>query len=136
MNVLDVPVCTIGLLGTILLIIVLVRSYRSHKWCLLAAAVLGLAVLHFIGFFLAGPREHDYLYFTVGDPFPYRESAFKMISYEDMLGVYHKSGGRAELFRGFRKDWWNYYRWWDYAIHPRWKLRYLPYEPPEPHRAG
>jgi SAM-dependent methyltransferase len=65
----------------------------------------------------------------LGHPFPYKESAFKMISYEDMLGAYRKSGGSAELFRGFRKDWWNYYRWWDYATHPRWKLRYRLYRP-------
>ncbi len=128
MNVLDFPVCLIGLVGTILLSIVIWRAYRCGRWFRLASVVLGLCALHFIGFKLAGPREHVYLYFTAGDSLPYMESAFKMISYDNMLSAYRQHGGGAELFRSFCKDWWNYYRWWDYATHPRWKLKYRPYQ--------
>ena len=128
MNVLDAPVCFLALAGTIFLSVWGVRLARSRKRFLLGVAVFSLVVLHFVGYHFAGPSMHDYMYFTAADPMPYKESVFKIMSYDDMLSAYHKHGGGAELYRGFRRDWWNYYRWRDYATHPRLKLRYRHWE--------
>lgn len=73
-----------------------------------------------------------YLYRTAGPKFTFLECPFKGLSYESMLARSHDTAPGAELFRTFEKDRWNYYRWRDYATHPRWTLTYLA---DERHRA-
>lgn len=47
---------------------------------------------------------------------------YKGVTYESMRSKHTMSNSDPELYRTFGKDWWNFYRWFDYATHPRWQL--------------
>ena len=88
--------------------------------------------MHSMAAQLVGPAMRAYLYRTADPKVTFLECPFKGLPYESMLARARDTVPGAELFRTFEKDRWNYYRWRDYATHPRWTL---PYRADERHRA-
>jgi hypothetical protein len=122
----------VALVSTVVLLFLAVRWGRSRRWPRLTFALVAIAVLHCIAAQLVGPAMRGYLYRTTEPEVTFLECPFKGVPYESMLARYRETGHGAELFRTFQKDRWNYYRWHDYATHPRWTL---PYRPDERHSA-
>jgi hypothetical protein len=116
----------ISLSATAVLIALTVRWCRSRRWGRLAFAVMGVVVLQTVASKLFGPQLRGYLYCTADPQGTFLECPFKGRPYESMLAQYRESKSEAPLFRTFSRDWWNFYRWHDYRIHPRWKLPYRP----------
>jgi len=120
----EFKICVGVLIATVILLIFAVRWYRLHRWLRLAFALVGVAILHGIAARLVGPAMRGYLYRTADPEVTFLECPFKGVPYESMLARYRETGNGVQLFRTFEKEWWNYYRWHDYATHPRWTLPY------------
>jgi len=125
-------VCLVSLVATVVLFYFVVRWRRSGRWLRLMFAVIGIAALNGAAAQLVGPGTRGYLYRTVDPDVTFLECPYKGMRYGSMLARYRETGRGLELFRTFEKDWWNYFRWNDYATHPRWKL---PFRPDERHNA-
>lgn len=123
--IIELSICLVALVATGVLLVFAVRWCRSRRWLRLAFALVGIVALHGIAAQLVGPAMRGYLYRTADPEVAFLEYPFKGVPYESMLARSHDTAPGAELFRTFEKDRWNYYRWHDYATHPRWRLPYL-----------
>src|SRR4029434_9071306 len=101
------------------------RWYRSRHFGRVIVALVGAVLLHFTSASLVGPSMRGYLYEVSDSKKTFLEVPFKGLRYERMIEVY-RSESDGQLFGTFEKDWWNFYRWRDYATHPRWKFPYRP----------
>ena len=120
--IVEFTVCVGVLIATVGVFFFAVRWCRDRRWLRLTFALVGIAILHGIAAKLVGPAMRGYLYRTADPAVTFLECPFKGVPYESMLAHYQDTGKGAQLFRTFEKDWWNYYRWYDYATHPRWTL--------------
>jgi hypothetical protein len=128
----ELVICVVALVATVALVAFGFRWFRSRQWIRFTSALAGIAVVHFVAALLVGPNMRAYVYSTANPSVTFLECPFKGVSYETMLSKHQASGRGPELFRTFGEDWWNYYRWHDYATHPRWKL---PRRTGEQHKA-
>ena len=130
--IVELTICLGALVATVVLSFLAVRWCRSSRWLRIAFTLGGIVLLHGAAALLVGPAMRGYLYRTPDPELTFLECPFKGVPYEAMLTRYRKTGNGAELFRTFEKERWNYYRWYDYATHPR---STLPYRPDERRRA-
>jgi hypothetical protein len=124
--VVEIAICSTALILTAVLFLFAVRCYRVHRSGRFIILLVGIAIAHLLAFRLAGPQMRGYVYRSVDPEETFYECPFKGISYESMLAKHRIAGSPSPLFRTFGRDWWNFYRWYDYATHPRWKLPSLP----------
>jgi hypothetical protein len=129
--VVEIAICSVSLIGTAALIVSVVRAAKHRFWLRCVAALLAVVAIHVIAFNLVGPDMRAYVYVTnIPDFRPY-ECPCKGIPYEHALATYEQRAAldnTVHMFRTFRKGWWNFYRWHDYATHPRWHWSYRPRE--------
>lgn len=116
------------ILATFVLGYFFVRCCRARRWNDVALAIIAMVLLHGVAGWVFGSHMHLYLYRTSDPKVTYLECPFKGVSYQAMLSRFQAEAKGATLYRTFKEDWWNFYRWLDYATHPRWKLPYLPDE--------
>lgn len=126
----ELSICLGALIMTVALLFAAFRWYRSRRIRGVWGAMAGIIVLHAISRSLAGPDFRGYLYEASDSNSTFLEVPFKGVSYERALKDYQMAS-HSQLFRTFDKEWWNYYRWYDYTIHPRWNL---PHRPRSTHR--
>jgi hypothetical protein len=126
--IVELTFCLAPIVATVVVTFFTFRWWRDRRWRSLALGFATIALMHVIVGSLVGPSMRGYVYRTADANVTFLECPFKGVSYEAMLKRYHEHGGEKALYRTFDKDWWNYYRWYDYATHPRWKLPYLPDE--------
>jgi hypothetical protein len=126
--IVELTVCLAVLIATVVLFFLAVQWCRSRRWLRLTFVLICIVILHLIAANLVGPAMRGYLYRTADPEVTFLECPFKGVPYESMLVRYREAGNSGELFRTFDKDWWNFYRWYDYSIHPRWRLAFRPDE--------
>src|SRR5258707_10970116 len=120
----ELAICFGALIVTIVLAVAAVRSYRRRQPLAITLTILGIVAVHLVGAQLAGPRMRGYSYRTADSGATFLECPFKGVTYDSMLAKNRDAAGGAKLFRTFKQEWWNYYRWHDYATHTRWSLPY------------
>ena len=126
----EVSICIVAIMATVALLFAAFRWYRLRYTLRVWATIVGILLLHTICGSLAGPNFRGYLYEAPDSTSIFLEVPFKGVSYERLLKEFQMAN-HGQIFRTFEKEWWNYYRWYDYATHPRWRLPYRPKSAPE-----
>lgn len=134
--VIELAICIIALTATVAAAALALRWYRKGQRRRAMFVFVGVLAIHGICPLLVGPRMRGYVYATSDHAVTFLECPFKGVSYESMLSRFQSSGHGTELFRTFDRDWWNYYRWVDYATHPRWQLPFQVAEHRRPEPVG
>ena len=115
----DAVICSAGALGTVVLILLPLWLRRSRPWRtpILVSSAMAIVALHGIGNAFAGAHLRCYLYRGVDPSVVFVECPFKGRPFDSLPS-------NTVIYRTFQKQWWNFYRWRDYATHPRWRLPY------------
>jgi hypothetical protein len=118
----EILICLGTAAATICLGVLSWHWFRTRRVPLATVATLAIFGTHLVGTLLVGPKMRGYQYTASGSATTFVECPYKGVTYESMRSKHTMSNSDPELYRTFGKDWWNFYRWFDYATHPRWQL--------------
>ena len=101
-------------------------ALKQKHWLNFSLLMVALVFIQlFAYYYILGPRKSVYHYATNIPKVELYEIPFKGRNYKAVLSELNKNEvENPQIYRTFKPNWLNVYKWYDYMTHPRWKLPY------------